>query len=44
MSAVTLPITGKIIDLAGGQIAPAYLALVGLATLAAILALRLPRR
>jgi MFS transporter, FSR family, fosmidomycin resistance protein len=44
MSAVTLPITGKIIDLAGGQIAPAYLALVGLATIAAILALRLPQR
>lgn len=43
LSAVSLPITGRIIDLAGGQIAPAYVALAGLAVLAALLALRLPR-
>ncbi len=44
MSAVTLPVTGRIIDLAGGQIAPAYVALAVLAILAAFLATRLPRR
>jgi FSR family fosmidomycin resistance protein-like MFS transporter len=43
MSAVSLPITGRIIDLAGGQIAPAYLALLAIAAIAALLTLRLPR-
>lgn len=43
ISALALPTTGTIIDLAGGQIAPAYAALALVAALAALLALRLPR-
>jgi FSR family fosmidomycin resistance protein-like MFS transporter len=44
MSALILPVTGRIIDVAGGQIAPAYEALAVVAVLAAILATRLPKR
>lgn len=43
ISAITLPITGRIIDLSGGQIAPAYLIVLVVAALAALLATRLPR-
>lgn len=43
ISAISLPITGRIIDLAGGQIAPAYAALAVVSVLGAFLALRLPR-
>ncbi len=43
MSALALPVTGRIIDATGGQIAPAYAVLAGAAGLAALLALRLPR-
>jgi MFS transporter, FSR family, fosmidomycin resistance protein len=43
LSAITLPVTGKIIDLAGGQIAPAYATLVALGLLGSLLAYRLPR-
>jgi FSR family fosmidomycin resistance protein-like MFS transporter len=42
VSALALPLTGRIIDLAGGQIGPAYLALAVVAALASLLALRLP--
>ncbi len=42
-SALALPVTGKIIDAAGGQIGPAYTALAAIAALAALLAVRLPR-
>lgn len=42
IAALALPVTGRIIDLAGGQIAPAYLALVALAVLAGVLARWLP--
>lgn len=44
ISAVSLPLTGRIIDLAGGQIAPAYVALLAAASLGAFLSLGLPRR
>src|SRR5262249_37056627 len=44
LSALALPVTGRIIDLAGGQIDPAYVALAGAAIVAAMLATRLPRR
>jgi FSR family fosmidomycin resistance protein-like MFS transporter len=44
ISAVSLPITGKIIDLAGGQIAPAYAMIAMIAIVAAVVALRLPQR
>jgi FSR family fosmidomycin resistance protein-like MFS transporter len=43
LSAISLPITGRIIDLAGGQIAPAYALLAIMSALGALLALRLPR-
>jgi len=43
ISAVSLPITGRIIDLGGGQIAPAYAALAAAAVVAALVALWLPR-
>ncbi len=43
VSALSLPLTGGIIDLAGGQIAPAYVVLAGVAGVAALLATRLPR-
>jgi FSR family fosmidomycin resistance protein-like MFS transporter len=43
ISALALPATGKIIDMSGGQIAPAYAALTVVAALAAVLAFRLPR-
>lgn len=43
VSAVSLPITGRIIDLAGGDIAPAYLALLVASAAGALLSLRLPR-
>jgi FSR family fosmidomycin resistance protein-like MFS transporter len=43
VSALALPLTGRIIDLAGGQIAPAYVALAIAAIVAALLATRLPR-
>jgi hypothetical protein len=42
MSALALPVTGRIIDLAGGQIDLAYMTLAGTAILAAMLAVRLP--
>jgi FSR family fosmidomycin resistance protein-like MFS transporter len=44
ISAVSLPITGRIIDLAGGQIAPVYATMAGVAVVAAIVALWLPQR
>jgi FSR family fosmidomycin resistance protein-like MFS transporter len=44
VSALALPVTGRIIDLAGGKIDPAYVALAGAAILAALLATRLPPR
>jgi FSR family fosmidomycin resistance protein-like MFS transporter len=43
ISAISLPVTGRIIDLAGGQIGPAYLALVVAAALGALISSRLPR-
>lgn len=43
ISALALPFTGHLIDLAGGEITTAYLALAGLAAGAALLAWRLPR-
>jgi FSR family fosmidomycin resistance protein-like MFS transporter len=42
VSALSLPVTGRIIDLAGGQIGPAYAALLLAAALGAALALALP--
>ena len=44
VSAVSLPVTGRIIDLAGGQIAPVYATMAGVAVVAALVALRLPQR
>ncbi|HLZ09627.1 MAG TPA: MFS transporter, partial [Chloroflexota bacterium] len=43
ISAVSLPIMGKLIDLAGGQIAPAYAMIAVAAIIGAIVALRLPQ-
>jgi len=43
ISALALPLTGKLIDLAGGQVGTAYALLAGFALLAAVLSLRLPR-
>jgi FSR family fosmidomycin resistance protein-like MFS transporter len=44
ISALTLLVTGRIIDLSGGQIAPAYAAMAGVAVIAAVVALGLPQR
>lgn len=43
ISAISLPLTGRIIDLSGGQIAPAYVALLVAAILGALLSFGLPR-
>lgn len=43
VSALALPLTGKLIDLAGGQVSTAYAVLAGFALLAAVLSRKLPK-